>query len=90
MLPICSSQSPKAGDKVLAGHHLKMQDIRKDQALRILLRGSSKYFIIVITDAGYQFVGKLNIPQTIYVDLQKVVEREKAIFLGTFLPLIIH
>ncbi len=90
MLPICSSQSPKAGDKVLAGHQLKMQDIRKDPALRLLLRGSSKYFVIVITDAGYQFVGKLKLPPQIYLDLQKVVEREKAIFLGTFLPLIIH
>ena len=54
LLPCCTSQSPASGDAVLIGHALQMQEINKDPALKKLLTGSSKHFVILVADAGFQ------------------------------------
>ena len=61
-----------------------MQDIRNDPALRRLAAGSSKHFVIFITDAGYQYIGRLTLPKEIFIDLKTVIRECGAIFLGKF------
>ncbi len=61
-----------------------MQELQNDPALRILLKGSSKHFIILITDAGYQFIGKIKLPKQIFTDLRKLAKQAGALFLGEF------
>ena len=61
-----------------------LQELRKDPSLKRILAGSSRHFVIVITDAGFQFVGKLKLAPQIYKDLKTLLDEVGAVFLGKF------
>lgn len=67
---------------MLAGNHAAVQDIRNEKALRKFLAGSSKYFVVVFGDAGYQFVGKITLPNRRFISLETLIAQEGGIFLG--------
>ena len=61
-----------------------LQELNKDPALKRILAGSSRHFVIVITDAGFQYIGKLKLPPQIFKDMKTLVDEVGAVFLGKF------
>ena len=54
LLPVASSQSPSSGDGLLISKHIELQDSSESGSyVRAILRGNERYFVILITDAGF-------------------------------------
>jgi hypothetical protein len=53
-LPISSSQTPSSGDGLLISKHIELQlGDGPGQYVRALLRGNSRFFVILVVDAGF-------------------------------------
>ena len=87
LLPVASSQTPSSGDGLLLSKHVELQDASDNgKYLRSILRGNSRYFVILITDAGFVMTPpnapvQARGPQT--VTLAEVCEQENAVLLHT-------
>lgn len=55
ILPALASQSPTCGDSYLMCMYINMldEDQTRENIMRVLLRGNSRYFVCLITDAGF-------------------------------------
>ena len=54
LFPAASSQSPSSGDSLLLSKHIELQDSTETgRYMRSILHGNDRYFVILITDAGF-------------------------------------
>ena len=54
VLPIASSQSPSSGDGSLLSTHIAFEDdLEGEKYVRTLLRGNSRFFVVLVADAGF-------------------------------------
>ena len=54
VLPVASSQSPSSGDGLLISKHIELQDSSDSgKYVRSILRGNDRYFVVLVTDAGF-------------------------------------
>ena len=53
-IPIASSQTPSSGDGLLLSTHIQLEDSGSSGLyIRTLLRGSTSFFVILVSDAGF-------------------------------------
>ena len=84
LLPVASSQSPSSGDGLLISKHIELEDTSDTgKYVRTILRGNDRFFVVLITDAGF-VVRVPNAPvQARGPTLADVCEEEGAVLLHT-------
>ena len=84
LLPVASSQSPSSGDGLLVSKHIELEDASDTgKYVRTILGGNHRYFVVLITDAGF-VVQVPNAPvQARGPTLADVCEEEGAVLLNT-------
>ena len=84
VLPVASSQSPSSGDGLLISKHIELQDSSDSgKYVRSILRGNDRYFVVLVTDAGF-VVNVPNAPvQARGPTLAEVCLQEGAVLLHT-------
>ena len=84
LLPVASSQSPASGDGLLLSKHIELEEgSENSRYVRSILGGNGRYFVILVTDAGFVCVVPNAPTQAHGPSLAEVCRQEGAVLLHT-------